>query len=151
MKPLYLFLLVAQCLWAQNSVQWSAQARQTDTNTYDVVLSATIAENWKLYSTDLPEGGPLPTLLKWENATAVGELQGTTPKSGFDPIFEMELSYFTNKATLVQAVQTEQKEINLTIEYQACDDAVCIFREENLVIPTDGSLVNATDRDLTDI
>ncbi len=151
MKPLYLFLLITQCLLAQNTVQWSAQARQSDTYTYDVVLSATIAENWKLYSTDLPEGGPLPTLLKWENATAVGELQGTTPKSGFDPIFEMELSYFTNKATLVQAVQTEQKEIRLTIEYQACDDAVCIFREESLVIPTDGTLVNANDRDLTDI
>ena len=151
MKPLYLFLLITQCLLAQNTVQWSAQARQSDTYTYDVVLSATIAENWKLYSTDLPEGGPLPTLLKWENATAVGEFQGTTPKSGFDPIFEMELSYFTNKAMLVQAVQTEQKEIRLTIEYQACDDAVCIFREESLVISTDGTLVNANDRDLTDI
>ncbi len=151
MKPLYLFLLIAQCLWAQNTVQWSAQARQSDTNTYDVVLSATIAENWKLYSTDLHEGGPLPTLLLWNNATAIGDLQGTSPKTGFDPIFEMELSYFTDKAILVQAVQTDEKEISLTIEYQACDDAVCIFREEILVIPTDGSLVNATDRDLTDI
>jgi len=151
MKPLYLFLLITQCLLAQNTVQWSAQARQSDTNSYDVVLSATIAENWKLYSTDLPEGGPLPTLLKWENATAIGELQGTTPKSGFDPIFEMELSYFTDKAMLVQAVHTEEKEISLIIEYQACDDAICIFREENLFIPTDGTLVNATDRDLTDI
>lgn len=151
MKPLYLFLLITQCLLAQNTVQWSAQARQSDTNSYDVVLSATIAENWKLYSTDLSEGGPLPTLLKWENATAIGELQGTTPKSGFDPIFEMELSYFTDKAMLVQAVHTEEKEISLIIEYQACDDAICIFREENLFIPTDGTLVNATDRDLTDI
>ena len=97
------------------------------------------------------EGGPLPTLLLWNNATAIGDLQGTSPKTGFDPIFEMELSYFTDKAILVQAVQTDEKEISLTIEYQACDDAVCIFREEILVIPTDGSLVNATDRDLTDI
>ena len=127
MKPLYIFLLIAQCLWAQNTVQWSAQARQSDASTYDVVISATIAENWKLYSTDLPDGGPLPTLLKWEKATAISELQGTTPKTGFDPIFDMELSYFTDKVMLVQAVQTDEKEISLTIEYQACDDAVCIL------------------------
>lgn len=151
MKPIYLLLLVAQSLWSQNTVQWSAQARQTDSQTYDVVLSATIAENWKLYGTDLPEGGPLPTVLKWENASPVGAIQGTTPKTGFDPIFQMELSYFTEGAMLVQAVETSADEIQLTIEYQACDDAICIFREENLVIPTDGTLVNAIDRDLTDI
>lgn len=151
MKPIYLLLLVAQSLWAQNTVQWSAQARQTDTQTFDVVLSATIAENWKLYSTDLPEGGPLPTVFKWENASPVGVIQGTTPKTGFDPIFQMELSYFTEGAMLVQAVETSADEIQLIIEYQACDDAICIFREENLVIPTDGTLVNAIDRDLTDI
>ena len=151
MKPIYLLLLVAQSLWAQNTVQWSAQARQTDTQTFDVVLSATIAENWKLYSPYLPEGGPLPTVFKWENASPVGVIQGTTPKTGFDPIFQMELSYFTEGAMLVQAVETSADEIQLTIEYQACDDAICIFREENLVIPTDGTLVNAIDRDLTDI
>ncbi len=151
MKPIYLLLLVAQSLWSQNTVQWSAQARQTDSHTYDVVLSATIAENWKLYGTDLPEGGPLPTVLKWENASPVGAIQGTTPKTGFDPIFQMELSYFTEGAMLVQAVETSADEIQLTIEYQACDDAICIFREENLVIPTGGTLVNAIDRDLTDI
>ncbi|MGB0444173.1 MAG: protein-disulfide reductase DsbD domain-containing protein, partial [Flavobacteriaceae bacterium] len=151
MKPIYLLLLVAQSLWAQNTVQWSAQARQTDSQTYDVVLSATIAENWKLYGTDLPEGGPLPTVLKWENTSPVGAIQGTTPKTGFDPIFQMELSYFTEGAMLVQAVETSADDIQLTIEYQACDDAICIFREQNLVIPTDGTLVNAIDRDLTDI
>ncbi len=151
MKSIYLLLLVAQSLWAQNPVQWSAQARQTDTHTYDVVVSATIVENWKLYSTDLPEGGPLPTVFKWQNATPLGDIQGTTPKTGFDPIFDIELSYFIKKAMLVQTVQTEEKEINLLIEYQTCDDAVCIFREEYLVIPNDGTLVNAIDRDLTDI
>lgn len=150
MRTIYLFLLIGQCLLAQNHVQWSAQARQSDTNTYDVVLRATIDDNWKLYSTELPEGGPLPTTFEWGNATALGAMQGSTPKKGYDPIFEMELSYFSKNATLVQSVETSANEIQLTIEYQACDDAVCIFREENLVIPTDGSLINATEKDLTD-
>jgi len=151
MRFLFLFLIVSQSIIAQNTVQWSAQAQQTDTNNYDVTLSATIEENWKLYSTELPEGGPLPTLIHWHNATPIGPLSGSTPKKGFDAIFEMELSYFTKKALLVQSVQTEEKEISLTIEYQACDDAVCIFREETLTIPIDGTNVSAANRDLTDI
>ena len=151
MRFLFLFLIVSQSIIAQNTVQWSAQAQQTDTNTYAVSLRATIEENWKLYSTELPEGGPLPTLIHWHNATPIGPLSGSTPKKGFDAIFEMELSYFTKKALLVQSVQTEEKEISLTIEYQACDDAVCIFREETLTIPIDGTNVSAANRDLTDI
>jgi thiol:disulfide interchange protein len=150
MRTIYLLLLIGHSLLAQNHVQWSAQARQSDTNTYDVVLRATIADNWKLYATELPEGGPLPTTFVWDNATAFGAMQGSTPKKGYDPIFEMELSYFSKNATLVQAVETSANEIQLTIEYQACDDAVCIFREEHLVIPIDGGLINATEKDLTD-
>lgn len=151
MRLLLFLLLVTQSLWGQETVQWSAQARQTDTNTYDVVLNVAIADNWKLYATQLPDGGPLPTALIWNNAVAVGNVEGTTPNKGFDPIFDMELSYYLGDAVLVQSVQTEEKEISLTIEYQACDDAVCIFRDETIVIPVSGSTVNAANRDLTDI
>ncbi len=148
------FLFLFCCLsfsWGQDPVKWSAQARQTDTNTYDVILKANIQENWKLYDTTLPDGGPLPTVLIWNNATAIGSLEGSTAKTGYDPIFEMDLAYYTDEVLWVQTVETTSSEIDLLIEYQACDDALCIFREEPLLIPTDGSLVNATQRDLTDV
>ena len=147
------FLFLFCCLsssWGQDPVKWSAQARQTDTNTYDVILKANIQENWKLYDTTLPDGGPLPTVLIWNNATAIGSLEGSTAKTGYDPIFEMDLAYYTDEVLWVQTVETTSSEIDLLIEYQACDDALCIFREEPLLIPTDGSLVNATQRDLTE-
>jgi thiol:disulfide interchange protein DsbD len=148
------FLFLFCCLsfsWGQDPVKWSAQARQTDTNTYDVILKANIQENWKLYDVSLPDGGPLPTVLLWKNATAVGALQGSEPKTGYDVIFEMDLAYYTKELMWVQSVSTEAATIELLIEYQACDDALCIFREEPLSIPTDGSLVNAVERDLTDV
>jgi thiol:disulfide interchange protein DsbD len=147
------FLFLFCCLsssWGQDPVKWSAQARQTDTNTYDVILKANIQENWKLYDTTLPDGGPLPTVLIWNNATAIGSLEGSTAKTGYDPIFEMDLAYYSDEVLWVQTVETTSSEIDLLIEYQACDDALCIFREEPLLIPTDGSLVNATQRDLTE-
>ena len=152
MRHLLLFILVVQSLCAQvNPIQWSAQAKQTKENTYDVLLKATIQENWKLYDVSLPDGGPLPTILVWNNATPLGMLKGSTPKTGFDPIFEMDLSYHVNELSWVQSVQAEDETISLTIEYQACDDAVCIFRDETLIIPTNGSLINASNRDLTAI
>jgi thiol:disulfide interchange protein DsbD len=97
MRLFLITLLAVQSLWAQNPVTWSAQARQTDTNTYDVVLRATIQDNWKLYSTQLPEGGPLPTVLHWNNASPIGALAGTEPKTGFDAIFEMDLAYYIDE------------------------------------------------------
>lgn len=148
------FLFLFCCLsfsWGQDPVKWSAQARQTDANTYDVILKANIQDNWKLYDVSLTDGGPLPTVLHWKNATTVDSLQGSKPKTGYDVIFEMDLAYYTQELMWVQSVTTEANTIELLIEYQACDDALCIFREEPLAIPTDGSLVNAAERDLTDV
>tara|TARA_B100001057_G_scaffold491579_1_gene582138 strand:+ start:699 stop:1718 length:1020 start_codon:yes stop_codon:yes gene_type:complete len=148
------FLFLFCCLsfsWGQDPVKWSAQARQTDTNTYDVILKADIQDSWKLYDVNLPDGGPLSTVLLWKNATALGALQGNEPKTGYDVIFEMDLSYYTNELIWIQSVTTEAPTIELLIEYQACDDALCIFGEEPLTIPTDGSLINAVERDLTNV
>lgn len=148
------FLFIFCCLsfsWGQDPIQWQAQARQTDVNTFDVILKADIQENWKLYDVNLPDGGPLPTVLIWKNATAVGTLQASKPKTGYDIIFEMDLAYYTKELIWVQSVTTESSTIELLIEYQACDDSLCIFREDPISIPTDGSLVNAVERDLTDI
>ena len=148
------FLFLFCCLsfsWGQDPVKWSAQARQTDTNTYDVILKANIQDNWKLYHVSLPDGGPLRTVLNWKNATTIDSLQGSKPKTGYDVIFQMDLAYYTQELMWVQSVTTDANTLELLIEYQACDDALCIFREEPLAIPTDGSLVNAAERDLTDV
>ena len=148
------FLFLFCCLsfsWGQDPVKWSAQARQNDINKYDVILKAQIQDGWKLYDVNLPDGGPLSTVLLWKNATALGALQGNEPKTGYDAIFEMDLAYYTNELIWIQLVTTEAASIELLVEYQACDDTLCIFREEPLTIPTDGSLVNAVERDLTDV
>ena len=110
-----------QTIFSQNQVQWSAQARQTDDSTYDVVINASIIDNWKLYSTDLPEGGPLPTVLKWKKSTQIEKLQTSLPKSGYDPIFLMELSiyylhflaYLLNSTILVKMGHRHQHQVSL--------------------------------------
>ena len=138
---LFLNLLFTGLALAQNPVTWTTQASQTDSLTYDVVITATIEEKWHLYATEMPEDGPLPTEFTFLDVTERGPLTHSELITGFDPIFEMELSYFDNKSTFYQtvvvAVESVQ-DIAVDLIYQACDDKLCIFRDEQLLISLSG-------------
>jgi len=139
--PLILNLLFASLVLAQNPVTWTTQAKEIDSLTYDVVITATIEEKWHLYATEMPEDGPLPTEFSFQDVTPIGSLTHSELITGYDPIFEMELSYFDNKATFYQTIQVADQSVqNITVDliYQACDDKLCIFRDEQLLISLTG-------------
>ena len=133
-------------------VTWTTQAKQIDFLTYDVVITATIEEKWHLYATEMPKDGPLPTEFKFQDTTTIGPLMHSELITGFDPIFEMELSYFDIKAsfyqTLVVADESVQ-DIKVNLIYQACDDKLCIFRDEQLLISLSGDSQEQQSEDLT--
>ncbi|MGB2137009.1 MAG: protein-disulfide reductase DsbD family protein, partial [Flavobacteriaceae bacterium] len=90
-----------------------------------------------LYSQNLPKDGPLPTEFVFEGADTAFELLGKTEESktvtAFDPIFEMDLSWFEGEATFRQKIRLLQPELGTVsgeINFQACDDKICIFRSE---------------------
>jgi thiol:disulfide interchange protein DsbD len=63
----------------------------------------------------------------------------------FDKVFEMDLTYFNNKASFQQEIQitsSDLTQIKVEINYQACDDELCIFRSETLVLSLDGSVTD---------
>ena len=150
--PLIINLLFASLSLAQNPVTWTTQAKQIDSLTYDVVITATIEEKWHLYATEMPKDGPLPTEFTFQDSTPIGPLTHSELITGYDPIFEMELSYFDIKAsfyqTLVVADESVQ-DIKLNLIYQACDDKLCIFRDEQLLIPLSGDSQEQQSEDLT--
>ena len=150
--PLFLNLLFNGLALAQNPVTWTTQASQTDSLTYDVVITATIEEKWHLYATEMPEDGPLPTEFTFLDVTARGPLTHSELITGFDPIFEMELSYFDNTATFYQTVVVADEsvqDIAVDLIYQACDDKLCIFRDEQLLISLSGDSQEQQLEDLT--
>ena len=150
--PLILNLLFACLVLAQNPVTWTTQAKQIDSLTYDVVITATIEEKWHLYATEMPEDGPLPTELSFQDVVPIGPLTHSELITGYDPIFEMELSYFDNKATFYKTIEvTDQSVQDITVDliYQACDDKLCIFRDEQLLISLTGDLQEQQSEDLT--
>jgi len=150
--PLFLNLLFTGLALAQNPVTWTTQAKQVDSLTYDVVITATIEEKWHLYATEMPEDGPLPTEFTFQDTTPIGPLTHSELITGFDPIFEMELSYFDNKATFYQTVVVADEtvqDITVDLIYQACDDKLCIFRDEQLLISLSGDSQEQQSEDLT--
>ena len=150
--PLILNLLFASVALAQNPVTWTTQAKQVDSLTYDVIITATIEEKWHLYAIEMPEDGPLPTEFSFQDVTSIGSLTHSELITGYDPIFKMELSYFDNRATFYQTVIVADKtlqDITVDLVYQACDDKLCIFRDEQLLIPLTGDSQQQQSEDLT--
>ena len=149
---LLLQLMFTAAVFAQNPVRWTTQAIQTDTLKFDLIITAEIEEKWHLYATEMPEDGPLPTEFIFNDVALTSPLTYSELITGFDPIFEMELSYFDNKATFYQTIKVVDQSIqDITVDliYQACDDKLCIFRDEQLLIPLSDHSQEQQSEDLT--
>ncbi|MFW5773528.1 MAG: thiol:disulfide interchange protein, partial [Tangfeifania sp.] len=58
-------------------IKWSFDSKQDGKNV-ELIFTASIDENWNLYDTELPEGGPIPTSVVFNDSTKfefVGGLQ----------------------------------------------------------------------------
>ena len=98
----------------------------------DVVFSGTAEPGWHIYSTNLPEDGPNPAefgLDKIEGAELVGNLKpGAGAKTQYDPMFEMDITFFENKCTFTQRIKltAENYAVKGYLTYSACNDQNCL-------------------------
>ncbi len=137
---LFLALFAWQTASAQvmDPIRWKFEAKKIDSKKYEVVFKATIDAGWHLYSTTLPEGGPIPTSFNFSNPQGyqlVGSIKELDKaKKEHDEIFDMDVTYFDGTATFVQEVELTA-EANTTasgtIEYQACFEDKCLFLEKD--------------------
>lgn len=132
---LIIFLLVSQAVISQilTPVKWSFEITQKDDKTKEIIATASIDENWKMYGTNLPEGGPISTTFVLEDikgATLDGVfVSADTPKAFFDAMFQMELTSFEKKAVFSQALKiTDEASFSVSgyVRYMACDDTSCL-------------------------
>ncbi len=138
MKRKYLFLLVfvltgfmvnAQII---EPIKWSYSSEQNG-NEIDLVFTATIDKGWHLYDTYLPEGGPIPTSIMFEDSSKfefVGELlKSPEPEEHYDKTFMLNLRYFSITAELRQKIKlntTDPVEIKGSVNFMGCDDETCL-------------------------
>lgn len=131
----YLFVLIGMLpMWAQmqEPVKFQTELKKISDTEAELVFNAKIDAGWHLYSTDLPEDGPVSATInfdKLEGAELVGKLtpQGKVVEH-FDSMFEMNLRYFEGKGTFVQKVKFTGGAYTLKgyLQYGACNDENCL-------------------------
>ena len=149
-KAFLLFFLWTLGVQAQDPVVWTTELKKLSDTEYLLIFQASVEPKWHLYSQSLPEDGPLPTEFVFEEEGTAYELVGKMEESetvtAFDPIFEMDLSWFEGEGTFQQKIRLLQAELGAVsgeINFQACDDKVCIFRNEPFRFVLDASKASA--------
>ncbi len=129
-----LLFLIAFTAQAQiyDPVQWETEVEKISETEYELITTAIIESGWHLYSQNVPENGPIPTSFTYDiNNNEVQLIGGTTEEEGNeidDPVFEMRIKYFDNKAKFVQKISLNEAlgSISGSVEYMVCDDSRCL-------------------------
>lgn len=114
-------------------VKWEYETNKISDSEYELIFIATMDENWALYSQFVEEGGPLPTEFSFEDAEGYELIDGVIESdenkvTKNDPIFEMVVSKFFDKATFTQKIKVigASFKIKGAIDFMTCDDERCI-------------------------
>ena len=130
---LSLALLITTFTFAQDEMRWSFSLEDRGNGEVTLVADVQIKQDWYLYDTKIPEGGPTPTQISFDNlsgATRIGEFhaEGKEAKVKFDAIFGMQIGTFQESARFVQRLRVTDKNsfaIAGDVRAQACDDQSC--------------------------
>lgn len=136
-KFTYILLLITFFAQGQilNPVKWKSKVVQKSANEFELVMEATIENEWHMYSQYTPDGGALPTVFDYKNAkgnyTLVGKTIESPYKKVFNDIFEVDEYYFAKTAQFKQVIKVTNpklKEVKVFVEYQACKEQ-CIQQD----------------------
>ena len=159
-KILCLFIgifLSINSIKSQEPVSFTTSVNSISENKYELIITSNIEKDWRLYSQYLTDGGAIPTEFTFKNESSdsfnlIGKMVESESITKFDPIFQLDQSYFINSNTFKQVIEINNLDIlkvYANIIFQACDDSLCIFRESELVFNLDGSSESIKNEDLT--
>lgn len=118
-----------------NPVQWKTKVVQKSATEFELIMDATIENEWHMYSQFTPENGPLPTVFDYKNAKGNFNLVGKTKESPYkkvyNDIFEVDEYYFAKTAQFKQVIKVTNpkvKEVKVYVEYQVCKEQ-CIQQD----------------------
>ena len=159
-KILCLFIgifLSINSIKSQEPVSFTTSVNSISENKYELITTSNIEKDWRLYSQYLTDGGAIPTEFTFKNESSdsfnlIGKMVESESITKFDPIFQLDQSYFINSNTFKQVIEINNLDISkvyANIIFQACDDSLCIFRESELVFNLDGSSESIKNEDLT--
>ena len=125
-------------------VDWSFSKQKISENTYELTFVADIEQGWAIYSNDIYNNDidcdveicPLPVSFEFdkdndlESYYLIGGVKEVDENKSVsqDPIFLMEVTKFTKKATFKQVIELKSENVNVSgyLTFMVCDDTKCL-------------------------
>ncbi|MDT0677955.1 protein-disulfide reductase DsbD family protein [Zunongwangia sp. F117] len=120
-------------------VSWETSVEKISGNDYELIIKATIEPGWHLYAQNIDEGGPVPTSFKFSpngKFNLQGETAQSNPHTVYDDIFEMETSFYEDRAEFRQKISLEEPGVAVIegeVTFMVCDDTQCLPPETKIL------------------
>ena len=116
----------------QEPVKFTVVQNKLSDSEFEIVFTGNIDPGWHVYSTDIPEGGPTPATINFDEQKGVEPVGSLTARGdvhkAFDELFSMEVTYMEGKAVFVQKMRITEKTYSVKgyLNYGACNDQNCM-------------------------
>jgi DsbC/DsbD-like thiol-disulfide interchange protein len=129
---LALFITSSLAAQSDREVQWTFTAKKITENTYEIHMTATVNDDWHIYSQDAGDG-PFATAITFTKNPLVN-FEGKVRESGkvkkvYEKAFSSDVRYYENTVSFVQVVKLKGKaKTNLAgkVEFMVCNDSRCL-------------------------
>ena len=139
---LLFFVFLSFTLQGQEPVSWSNSIEKISENKYKIIFDAKIEKGWYLYSTKKIKDGPIPTSFNYtiDSSKIIFKdvIPRRTPNEEYDKFFEIDLEFFEKNIGFEQSIEINSNGvdyINGYIEFQTCNDEICLFRTKEFYFP----------------
>ena len=141
----FLFLPFSGIGQIYDPVDWNFSKQKISDNTYELIFTADIDSGWAMYSNDIYDNGvdcdveicPIPVSFEFNKNNEqeryfrlMGDIVEVdeNKKTSQDPIFLMEVTKFTDRATFKQIIEIDANYIDVTgyLTFMVCDDTKCL-------------------------
>jgi len=128
--------------------KWESSIEKISDTEYNLIFKANIDSGWSIYS-QKSNGGFAPTTFfdfknQENNYKLIGETSEPNVEPIYDKIFEEDVVKFKKKAVFQQKIKllnSNFKQIEVSVDYQTCDDSKCILGENTFSLSLDGSAI----------
>lgn len=136
MKKIVLMLMMFYIQFSNaqvyDPVKWTASVVKISDSEYELIAKANIEKGWHLYSQNVPAEGPKATIFSFAGRAEYLKKGNTKEEQGIvveDPVYEMKIKYFINKAIFKQRIKVKNKtafEIRGNVQFMVCNDTKCL-------------------------
>lgn len=117
---------------AENPVSWSVTSEDLGNQEYKITIEADLFEGFHTYSQFLSgDEGPVPTLIQFNTGASfetVGEATEIGIEKAFDPVWELEIAFFSHKAKFEQKIKLLNPDSTILkgyVNFMTCNDEMC--------------------------